>query len=144
LKEATVGRGPIPQILIGAMMRQPRRDTSGRDFRGGFTYIDDAVDGLIAALDAPKLNHAVYHLAPLRNYPVSEIAEVVRSLVPGADIEIGPGSEPWGRSSPVRGPMNGARFLADTGFRARFSLREGLASYFAWLNEEFNSRREGS
>jgi nucleoside-diphosphate-sugar epimerase len=138
VKDGSIARGLIPEILINAMKRKPRHDASGGDFQGGFTYIEDVVDGLIAAVDAPEFNFAAYHLAPPRNYSVFEIAEVVRALVPGADIEIGPGTEPWDRFTPMRGRMNGERFFADTGFRTRFSLKQGLAAYHAWLRRELD------
>jgi UDP-glucuronate 4-epimerase len=136
IKAGATARGPIPAILIGALKNEPRQDESGGDFRAGFTYIDDVVDGLIAAIDAPRLNHATYHLAPPYNSTISEVVELVRALVPGSDIEIGPGTGLWGQFAAMRGPMSSERFLADTGFQPRFSLKEGLAAYANWLRQK--------
>jgi nucleoside-diphosphate-sugar epimerase len=133
ITECSIARGAIPSILIGALKGEPRHDPSGGDSHAGFTYIDDVTDGLLAAVAVPKLNHAIYHLAPPRNYAISEIAEAVRALVPGIAVEVGPGLEPWDRSAPMRGPMDSARFTADTGFRTRFSLVDGLKAYADWL-----------
>ncbi|MFC7397776.1 NAD-dependent epimerase/dehydratase family protein [Chelatococcus sp. GCM10030263] len=132
----TFARGPIPPILIDALRGVERNDASGGNFSAGFTYIDDVVEGLIAAVDAPRLNHAIYHLAPLHNYAVFEVAEAVKSAVPGAVIAIGPGAMPWSTYTPIRGPMDGSRFIADTGFRTRFDLRRGIGAYAAWLQAE--------
>lgn len=136
IKAGAVARGAIPAILIGALKGEVRRDAGGRDFQAGFTYIDDVVDGLIAAIDAPVLNHATYHLAAPRNHAISEIVAIIRALVPGSDIEIGPGTGPWDHPTPMRGPMNAERFRADTGFAPRVSLPEGLAAYAGWLRRQ--------
>jgi UDP-glucuronate 4-epimerase len=139
----TFARGPIPPILIDALRGMPRNDASGGDFSAGFTYIDDVVEGLIAAVDAPRLNHAVYHLAPPRNYSTFEVVEAVKAAVPGAAIAIGPGALPWNTYTPVRGPMDGSRFIADTSFRTRFDLERGIGAYAEWLQAE-PGRLEGT
>lgn len=131
----TFARGPIPPILIDALRGVTRDDASGGDFSAGFTYIDDVVAGLLAAADAPRLNHAVYHLAPPRNYSTFEIAEAVGAAVPGSSIEIGPGAQPWNTYTPIRGPLDGSRFIADTGYRTRYDLAEGVRAYADWLRE---------
>ncbi|WP_332680932.1 hypothetical protein [Bosea sp. (in: a-proteobacteria)] len=97
--------------------------------------IDDVVEGLIAAADAARLNHAVYHLAPPRNYSTFEIAEAVRAAVPEARIAIGPGAQPWNTYTPIRGPLDGTRFIADTGFRTKFDLTAGVRAYADWLRQ---------
>lgn len=132
----TFARGPIPPILIDAIRGVPRDDASGGDFSAGFTYIDDVVAGLIAAVDAPQLNRSIYHLAPPRNYTTFEIADAVRTAVPKAVIAIGPGAMPWNTFTPIRGPMDGRHFIADTGFRTRFDLEQGIGAYATWLLAE--------
>lgn len=129
----TFARGPIPPILIDALRGIPRDDASGGDFSAGFTFIDDVGDGLLAAVGAPALNHAVYHLAPPRNFSTFEVAEAVRAAVPGAAIAMGPGADPWNTYTPIRGPLDGARFIADTGFRTGFGLEAGVRAYADWL-----------
>jgi UDP-glucuronate 4-epimerase len=132
----TFARGPIPPILIDALCGVARDDASGGDFSAGFTYIDDVVEGLIAAVDAAKFNHAVYHLAPPRNYSTFEIAEAVRVAAPGARVAVGPGAKPWDTYTPIRGPLDGARFIADTGFRTKFDLTAGVNAYADWLRRK--------
>lgn len=134
-------RGPIPAFLRAALRGEPRRDPGGGDFAASFTYVADAADGLIAAAQAATLNHAVYHLGPGVNFTARQAAEAVCAAVPGALIELGPGTEPWTTYTTMRGPLRGDRLAADTGFRLRHSLEAGIAAYAAWMRANPQSYR---
>jgi nucleoside-diphosphate-sugar epimerase len=126
-------RGPIPSFLIGALKGQARRDPGGGDFAASFTFIDDVVDGLLAALRAPTLHHDTYHLGPGRNFSAREVAEAVKGAVPGAVIELGPGTLPWTTYTALRGPLAGERLREDTGYEVRRTLEDGIRAYAEWL-----------
>jgi nucleoside-diphosphate-sugar epimerase len=134
-------RGPIPAFLRGALRGIPRRDPGGGDFAASFTYVADAADGLLAAARAPTLRHPVYHLGPGVNFSAGEIAAAVRAAVPGAVIELGPGTEPWTTYTRMRGPLAGDRLRADTGYRIGHSLEAGIAAYAAWMRANPESYR---
>ena len=125
-------RGPIPSFLIRALRGEAIRE-GGADFAASFTFVEDVADGLVAAVDAPELRHAMYHLGHGRNFSAGEVADAVRSAVPGAVVELSGGTEPWTRFTALRGPLAGTRFAEDTGFAPRVSLAEGVAAYAAWL-----------
>lgn len=125
-------RGPIPSYLMRSL-KGTAIDEGGGDFAASFTYIEDVADGLIAALTAPKLNHAVYHLGSGVNYDVQEVAAAVRMAVPAASIKTGPGTEPWTTYTALRGPLAGDRLQNDTGFKVGYSLERGIALYADWL-----------
>ena len=127
-------RGPIPSYLMRSL-RGEAIDEGGGDFAASFTYIDDVADGLIAAVDAPKLHHTMYHLGSGKNYDVQEVAAAVRAAVPGADIKTGPGTDPWTTYTALRGPLAGDRLEADAGFTCKVSLAEGIARYAGWLRK---------
>lgn len=127
-------RGPIPSYLMRAL-KGIAIDEGGGDFAASFTYIEDVADGLVAALDAPKLDHALYHLGSGVNYDVQEVAAAVRLAVPGASIKTGPGTEPWTTYTAMRGPLAGDRLQNDTGFKCGYSLERGIKLYADWLRK---------
>lgn len=133
IREATVGRGLIPAILIGAMQGELRGELPYGNFQGGFTHIDDVLEGLVAILGAEKLRHAAYNLGPPRNYTIAELVDLVRKLVPDTDIAISFGSASDTTVRSGRGPFAVTRLTADTGFTARIELQEGVTSYHRWL-----------
>jgi nucleoside-diphosphate-sugar epimerase len=134
-------RGPIPAFLRGALAGRPRRDPGGGDFAASFTYVEDAADGLIAAADAARLNHAVYHLGHGVNFTARQAADAVRRAVPGSVIELGPGTEPWTTFTKMRGPLTGGRLAEDAGFKMRHSLESGVAAYAEWMRAHPESYR---
>ena len=126
-------RGPIPSLLIGALRQQARLDPSGGDFAASFTFIADVAEGLLAAVKAPRLNHDIYHLGPGRNFPARDVGDCIQAAVPGARIDLGPGTEPWTDYTPLRGPLAGTRFHDATGYTVRHSLETGILAYADWL-----------
>ncbi|MGH6920460.1 MAG: NAD-dependent epimerase/dehydratase family protein [Geminicoccaceae bacterium] len=126
-------RGPIPSFLIGALKGEERRDASGGDFAASFTFVEDAADGLLAAARAQTLHHDIYHLGPGRNFSAREVGEAVKSAVPGAVIELGPGTLPWTTYTALRGPLAGDRLRQETGYSVGHSLEQGVRAYADWL-----------
>ena len=129
----SLARGPIPSFLIGALKGAERRDASGGDFAASFTFVEDVADGLLAAARAQTLDHDIYHLGPGRNFSAREVAEAVKSAVPSAVIELGPGTLPWTTYTALRGPLAGERLRQDTGYEVGPSLEDGIRAYADWL-----------
>ncbi len=135
-------RGPIPVFLKLALAGKPVREPSGAAFAASYTYVGDVAAGLLAAYRAPALAHDVYHLGSGRNFDTGEVAAAVRAAVPGADIEVGPGTAPWTDHTRMRGPLSGGRLSADTGFVPAHSLEAGVAAFADWMRAHPESYRD--
>ncbi len=101
---------------------------TGEDVRD-LIYIDDLVDGMIAAFehDAP---HLVVNLASGRGYSVREILTTLLDVDGYADAEIRlDASKP--RTAPIR-LVDAGYAKRVLGFEARTDLREGLRRTLAW------------
>jgi nucleoside-diphosphate-sugar epimerase len=127
-------RGPIPSYLMRALKGVAIRE-GGADFAASFTFVGDVAEGLLAAARAPELRFDTYHLGPGVNFTAREVAKAVALAVPGAIIELGPGTEPWTRYTSLRGPLAGERLRADTGFAPKHSLDAGIGAYATWMRE---------
>jgi UDP-glucuronate 4-epimerase len=129
-------RGPVPALLRAAVSGKPIRLPSGADFAASFTYVGDVAAGLLAAWRAPELRHDVYHLGPGVNYTARQVADAVRAAVPGACLELGPGTEPWTIHTRMRGPLAGDRLQRDAGFTVGHSLEQGVRAYADWMRAQ--------
>jgi UDP-glucuronate 4-epimerase len=128
-------RGPIPSFLMRALRGEAIRE-GGADFAASFTFVGDVAEGMLAAAQAPELRFDTYHLGPGVNFTAAQVANAVRLAVPGAAIELGPGTEPWTRYTSLRGPLAGGRFHADTGYSPQHTLDAGIGVYAQWMREQ--------
>ncbi|MEX0851983.1 MAG: NAD-dependent epimerase/dehydratase family protein [Bauldia sp.] len=128
-----------PWLFASAMLagRPIRVFNHGRHERD-FTYIDDIVAGVLAAIDrasaheAGGVRHAIYNLGGSRRVPLlAFIAELERATGAKALIEFAPMQT--GDVRATEADIERAR--RDLGFQPKVSLAEGLARFVAWLGE---------
>lgn len=95
-------------------------------------YGADAGRGCLLATIAPELAHEVYDINAPEIRTLWEVVQVIRELIPGADIEVPQGPTEVG---PFRsGPMApDPRAQADFGFSPEYDLRRGLGLYIEFL-----------
>lgn len=127
-------RARVPKTLVDAAVEGRKLHVaSGGDFRVDHVYIDDLVTGILSALDKPEHRHDVYHLSSGDAPSLFEIVDIIRDLVPGAEVSIGPGPYLFGdRIQTVRkGALDTGRARAELGYVPRFDIRKGLAAYIA-------------
>jgi nucleoside-diphosphate-sugar epimerase len=127
-------RARVPKTLVDAAVEGRKLHVaSGGDFRVDHVYIDDLVTGILSALDKPEHRHDVYHLSSGEAPSLFEIVDIIRDLVPGAEVSIGPGPYLFGdRIETVRkGALDTGRARAELGYVPRFDIRKGLAAYIA-------------
>ncbi|MEP6677654.1 MAG: NAD(P)-dependent oxidoreductase [Betaproteobacteria bacterium] len=135
-------RGPIPLFLKLALAGKEVRESSGREFAASYTHVGDVAAGLLAAYTAKALRHDVYHLGSGRNFNTAEVAAAVRAAIPGAVIDVGPGTAPWTDDTRMRGPLAGSRLYQDTGFTPVHSLESGVAAFATWMRAHPDSYRD--
>jgi UDP-glucuronate 4-epimerase len=114
---------PVPVYGDGTMMRD-------------FTYIDDIIDGVVAAMDRCK-SYEIYNLGESRPVSVNDLIH---------DLEIALGKKAVTTHLPLQ-PGDVERTYADVtkaerdlDYRPSTDIRTGLARFVAWLREERNSR----
>ena len=102
----------------------------GADLPMDVTYVRDLADGIARAMTVRPLAHRLFNITGGVSRRRGEVAAIVRRLVPGAVVEVGPGVPPQAH---LRGPSRLDRARAELGYAPRFTLEEGLADWLAWL-----------
>jgi UDP-glucuronate 4-epimerase len=120
----------VRTMIQNALLGTPTRIPYGRGFHRQFIYVDDAATALIAALDQPKLPRRTYSVTGGTYLTMEEIAHAVKRVLPNADIELGPGSDP---DDGVQPRFDISAVERDIGFRPSFTFEEGVRKYVAWL-----------
>jgi UDP-glucuronate 4-epimerase len=102
-----------------------------------FTYIDDIVDGVVAALDQPTtgdIPHRIFNLGNTRSENLMDFVSIIeRELGKKADIvfqEMQPGD--------VQETFaDVAETTAAVGYRPRTTIQEGVPKFIAWYKQYF-------
>jgi len=125
-------RNRIPKNLVeAALAGRPLHIPSGADAAIDHTYVDDFVSAVLAALDHKTHQFDVYNVASGTAPTVTEIVAIVRDLVPGAQLTVGPGPYRHGDQVEMvrKGALDVSRAAAQLGWRPRYDIRAGLAAY---------------
>jgi UDP-glucose 4-epimerase len=106
------------------------------EMRRDYIYIDDVVTGILSALDvAPdRLKQRIFNIGSGAITSTQELADAVRSVVPGAKIVLGTGmSELEASNIRMRGRLDITASREQLGFSPRHDLRAGIGAYAAEL-----------
>jgi nucleoside-diphosphate-sugar epimerase len=105
-------------------------DPIGADLPMDITYVRDLADGIYRALTVRTIRHRLFNITGGVLRRRGEVAEIARSLVPGARLRVGPGIPP---TAHLRGPSDLTRAREELGYVPRFSLEEGMRDWHAWV-----------
>ena len=124
--------------MDAALDGRPLHLESGADFRVDHVYVQDCVQGILHLLDAVRPAHDAYHIATGQALSLGEIVRIIRELVPGAKLSVGPGGYAFGKSVEAvrKGALDISRARSEFGYEPRFDIRRGLEAYVAWRRHE--------
>ncbi len=120
-----------PYLFMRAVLeRKPLQVYGDGSAQRDYTYIDDAVDGIVAALDRPAPGFRVYNIGNSRPVSLSDfIAAIERTTGLKAIVHYGP-------ERPGDVPITCAdltRASRELGYRPKIGLEEGLKKLAEWL-----------
>jgi UDP-glucose 4-epimerase len=94
-------------------------------------FVEDVVDAVIAALEAPKLTERTFNIGPGRMQSLEEIVAGVREVVPGAKVEPDEDGLAWNTFGV--GPLLIDAAQRHLGFEPRTSLASGARKTRDWV-----------
>jgi UDP-glucose 4-epimerase len=123
-------------LLEGALRGEAVRLPHGASVPRDYTHVHDIAGIAAAALSVPasRLRHRVFYAASGMNPLVTagEVAQIVREMVPGADVDIGPTNTPHIERHDLkfRGVLDVQPVEEQLGYRIRYrDIREGMNEY---------------
>jgi UDP-glucuronate 4-epimerase len=128
---------PLSEMVEAAVKVKQYRKPSGAGFRYELTYVKDVVRGLLSLLDAERVRYPIYNITAGEQPRLSEVAEIVRTCIPGAVIELG--EEPDERLAP-RALMDGSRLAEETGYLPAWSMADGVRELVEWYRHKVYGR----
>jgi nucleoside-diphosphate-sugar epimerase len=122
----------LTDMLRAALEGERYALAEGGDHLVEYIHVEDAAEAGVAAATAGDLGQDVYNITGDRQVSLAQAAGVVRALVPGAHIEIGPG---YIATLDRQGRQDITAAARDLGYRPRWSLEDGVRAYADWLRE---------
>ncbi len=119
--------GPF-EIVDRAFAGEAVDEPIGADLPQDVTYVRDLAEGIYLAMTVRPIEHRVFNITGGVLRRRREVAEVVRRLVPGARITLGPGIPP---TAHLRGPSDLTLARRELGYEPRFTLESGLEDWLA-------------
>lgn len=121
----------VSKFILNAIRNQPLR-VNGSDEVLDFTYVDDAVNGIVLA--------SLSHIAKNQTYNITRSAGKLWTLKEAAELAIkiaGKGNlivGPRDLSFPKRGRLCIDKAIRDLGYSPKVEVPEGFQRYYNWLN----------
>lgn len=116
----------LRRMIADALGDRPTRVDWGADFYRQYIHVDDAAKALVAAVDAPSVTRQTYNITGDTYQTLGETAELVRRVLPRADIALAPGKDP-GDDVQHRFDISAAR--QDLAYTPAITLQEGIAGF---------------
>jgi nucleoside-diphosphate-sugar epimerase len=119
----------IEDALLGRATRLPY----GKGFPRQFIHVDDVVGAVLAALSISRVSGlaTAINLTGGTRRNLDEVAGIVRTILPRADIELDAGDDP---DDDFVGPLDLSAANQHLGWRPTISLDAGVRSYAAYLS----------
>lgn len=121
------------KLIENPMAGKPVRIPKGKDQRDDMIYVKDVAEGIVLAALHDRPKYSAYNIASGQGRTLEDFADAVRRVIPGADIEIGPGLDFFDMGVNYYAVFDTARAREDLGFELRFSLEEGVRDYISTM-----------
>lgn len=119
-------------ILQNALNRVETRLDFGSDWARPFVYLDDIVEAISRALDAPfaRVREHAYNVAGGVWPTITELAAVAGQVVPDVQVSLQSGRSPLDYRI---GPLDLTAIARDLDFTPQVALADGIRRYLDWL-----------
>lgn len=128
-------RNVIPNFLLWALRGQPLPITGTGEETRDFTYIEDIVQGMLAAAACPAACGDVFNLASAKETRVIDLANLINDLTGNSAGIIQLPRRDWDHTSRRWASIDKARRVF--GYQPQTNLNVGLSHALAWFRENW-------
>jgi nucleoside-diphosphate-sugar epimerase len=121
----------LRDIIRPVVDGEPFTMGTGGDHGFHFVHVQDVARAAILAAGCARRERSIFNITGGSQVTLSQAGEMIRDLIPGARIEIGPGYWHLDR----QGPWDITAAARDLGYKPEQPLERGLPAYVEWLRE---------
>lgn len=123
-------------IVENAFFGRPTRLAQGGDQQDDFVYTKDVAQGLVKAAFAENLTDRIFNIGTGMASTLSAAAQVLRREVPGAVLEIGPGTD-YGTGAGRYCVFDISRARKQLGYEPEYDHEKGIRDYLSVLAKSY-------
>lgn len=130
--------GPLAmhsRLIENAMAGAPTKLAQGGEERDDIVYVKDVAQGIVRALAHREIRSGIYNIGQQQGFTLHDMADAIRSFVPSAVIDIGPGLDFMGLGFSVYSVLDITRARRDLGYAPQYDLKTMVEDYCAALGE---------
>ena len=121
----------ISKFILRAMRGQPLQ-VNGAQETLDFTYVDDAVDGIVAAALSDRTDNKTYNITKSHSHTLLDAAKLAVKVAGKGEIIVGNRDLDF----PSRGALNIDAARRDFGFDPKVDVDQGFQIYYDWLKND--------
>jgi nucleoside-diphosphate-sugar epimerase len=122
----------IENALNGAKLRIDGNGSEKIDF----TYIDDLVDGIVAAIRHSAARDQIFNMTYGSSRSIQDLVAIIRQYFPDVQVESGERD----RLTPLRGTLSIKKAQSLVGYTPKNPMEAGFARYIAWYRKLLERR----
>jgi nucleoside-diphosphate-sugar epimerase len=122
----------VSKFLLAAM-RGETIQVNGSKEELDFTYVDDAVDGIVSASISNNTDNMTYNVTRGKSRTLLEAAELAVKIAGAGQIQVNERDDNF----PSRGQLNIVRAGSDFDFNPATDIEQGFQQYYDWLTNSF-------
>jgi nucleoside-diphosphate-sugar epimerase len=121
----------ISKFLLTAM-RGGTLKVNGKNETLDFTYVDDAVEGIVQATLSSNTDNQTYNITKSHSVTLYKAAQYAVQLAGSGNIEVRDKDADF----PSRGALDITKARNDFGFNPKVDVEEGFLIYYKWLSSD--------
>jgi len=121
------------RMIEHAMLGKPFRHPQGAEQKDDLIYSRDTANGIVLACFAENLTHRLFNIGSGQASTLTNLADAVRKIYPGADIQIGPGLDSFNIGWNVYSVYDISRAKKELGFSPQYNLEDAVQDYVETL-----------
>ena len=120
------------ELIRSAIAGRPIVIPQGGDQRLDLTYARDVAQSVIKACTVDSFEGHIFHIGSGRTYTLNDFADAIRAVIPGAQIEVGPGLDPRGMGPLAYYALDITRARRELGYEPQYPPEAAIRDWLEW------------
>ena len=124
------------ELIRNAIAGRPIVIPQGGDQRLDLTYARDVAQSVVRACTVDSFEGHVFHIGSGRTYTLNDFADAIRTVIPGAEIEVGPGLDPRGMGPLAYYALDITRARRELGYEPQYPPEVAIRDWLEWTERQ--------